>query len=344
MVGRQSQTMKKTLVGFGDVFAKPRMNETLLPYDFKQVFQYPEIPFLKGIDIRYPDCTPTHILCESGTNFAQTHFAHAAEKLLPCWSVFQMFPDLRRVLVVPEGENPYARSPWSSHLLEVMQVELGTRDWNACKVAAYVPQDGGGWNLDSGAAIDNTNRFLMRTEDALQLHVAIGFGSTIAGESSQLRIGVLDRKATRHWVESSAFIEATQRLFSNSVVEEKYLDDASPRDQAEWVHKQDVIVSPHGAQLTNLIWARRCTGIIELFPQGYYIPGFFGALASVIGGVAFAGYPQGRNPAEDTLPALSDAQVRHEIRSKPLWAESESVARFLEQLVAKQKLCALTYK
>merc|ERR1719356_1480584 len=124
-------------------------------------------------------------------------------------------------------------------------------------------------------------------------------------------------------------------VFPNASVEEQScFDDSSPEYQAEWVNKQDIIVSPHGAQLTNLIWARRCTGVMELFPQNYYIPGFFGALASVVGGVAFAGYPEGRNAADDTRPTIDDKDRREEARSKPLTSGSVSVASFLERLVA----------
>lgn len=327
---------------------KPKGNETP-SYDFRRVFRDPDIPFLKEIDVNIsadPGCTPTHIVCKSPTHFSQNHPAHAAENLLPCWSVFQRYPTLQRVIAVPGSADPYAHSPWQSHMLEIMKAGVGKNDWrgeHGCKVTGHVPERGGGFNLQSGYYKDGTDRFLMRIEDAVQLQVAIGFDTAIAGTLSQLRIGILNRRGPRHWVDTNDFIENTKKLLPNAIVEETYFEGASPRYQAEWIHKQDIILSPHGQQLVNLIWARRCVGVMELFPQGYYIPGFFGAMASVVGGVAVAGYPEGRNPADDTRPALSDGHVRGKARSTPIRVHSESVVRFLNQLVAQQKQCASQY-
>jgi hypothetical protein len=42
----------------------------------------------------------------------------------------------------------------------------------------------------------------------------------------------------------------------------------------------DIVISVHGAQLTNLIFMKPCSIIIEVFPWLYNIPSFFGSLAT----------------------------------------------------------------
>jgi hypothetical protein len=59
--------------------------------------------------------------------------------------------------------------------------------------------------------------------------------------------------------------------------------------QIETIQNADVIIAPHGAGLTNLIFAHECTAVVELFPYNYYIPGFYGALAQQRG-LAYAAW------------------------------------------------------
>jgi len=49
-----------------------------------------------------------------------------------------------------------------------------------------------------------------------------------------------------------------------------------------------VIISPHGAQLTNLIFARPCTVVVELYPRHYFMPGFYLSLAAQVGALPSA--------------------------------------------------------
>ena len=43
-----------------------------------------------------------------------------------------------------------------------------------------------------------------------------------------------------------------------------------PEEQYEAAHNADVVISPHGSQLTNFLLAPECTGVLEIFPAGFY--------------------------------------------------------------------------
>ena len=150
---------------------------------------------------------------------------------------------------------------------------------------------------------------------------------------------MLNRRSHRRWDADGAFLNRTRAAFPDATVaDEAYFEALAPAAQAAWVHAADVVVSPHGAQLSNLVFARRCTAVLELFPRHFYMPGFYLALALQAGAVAFAGYatddPEGDRPGNrnqkgrywfnrkfkyrktdanptvvaDALPALADAR------------------------------------
>jgi hypothetical protein len=52
-------------------------------------------------------------------------------------------------------------------------------------------------------------------------------------------------------------------------------------EQILFFHHHDIIISPHGAQITGIPFMKSpCSIIIELFPKGYYISYYFGSLES----------------------------------------------------------------
>lgn len=61
--------------------------------------------------------------------------------------------------------------------------------------------------------------------------------------------------------------------------------DDKPRTVAEQINifsNADVIIGPHGAAFTNILWCKPGTQLIELFPKNYYPP-YFRALSAALG-------------------------------------------------------------
>ena len=59
--------------------------------------------------------------------------------------------------------------------------------------------------------------------------------------------------------------------------------------QAKVMHSADIIISSHGAQLTNLAFVKKCTAVVELFPKNYYLY-YYQLLTLISGGMHFEGY------------------------------------------------------
>jgi hypothetical protein len=69
---------------------------------------------------------------------------------------------------------------------------------------------------------------------------------------------------------------------SSLVVSLKYFEGKNTlEDQIRFFNSIDILVSPHGAQLTGIpfLASKDCAQLIEFFPDRYYMPDFFGSLA-----------------------------------------------------------------
>jgi hypothetical protein len=175
-------------------------------------------------------------------------------------------------------------------------------------------------------------------EDALELHRKMGLSRRVSWESADhFNVGIFNRAGSRHWSGANRFIDMASREFPNAKFHEAYFDNLTFTKQARWVNSLDVIISPHGAGEMNILFARRCTGVIELSPENYYIPGWFAGLANAVGAQFYGGYPEGRNGWADTA-AKWDC-CRAQMRSAPVFAEPDSVLTALKQAVAQQTQC-----
>lgn len=59
-----------------------------------------------------------------------------------------------------------------------------------------------------------------------------------------------------------------------------YFENASFLEQFAFFASVDIVLSPHGAQLTSLVALPPCGSVLELFPKHYWIPDYFGTLAT----------------------------------------------------------------
>ena len=145
-----------------------------------------------------------------------------------------------------------------------------------------------------------------------------------ADPSKKPRVGVLNRPSVRNrkWLHGSAFaalVGADEVLF----------EQKAPAEQALWVHAHDIIVAPHGAGLSNVVFARPCTVVLELYPKHFYLPGFYLPLVADSGGLPYTGYWTER----------PDARARRGFRGRPIEASPASIAREMPRLTRAWRKC-----
>lgn len=120
-----------------------------------------------------------------------------------------------------------------------------------------------------------------------------------------------------------------------------YFKNKTFLEQVDFFAKTDIVISPHGAQLTGIPFMPDCGAVLELFPKGYYLPAFFGTLANVSNlNHAFLYLSEVDGKSEYSKFAASK-ETRLEARGAELCPPVHSVVQAVEQLVKEWKQCRM---
>ena len=302
------------------------------------------------------------------------HIPHFSQVVFPCWSILQRFPNANRSLQLRNIDLKDLTSEWILDLLQVFRdagiqvledghadadeplaatkrnvrrrldyrnnTETRSSDW----IATLNKVPSGGFpqkKHDSTFPIQNSRYFSKHSDvQTLQRYVLGDEYKSVGTVSLPLRVLLIDRAGgSREWSLSNDTASQIKKVWGDDVhVKVVSNFHGSLRDQALEMHNADIIISPHGAQLTNLAFIRPCTAVLELFPRGYYL-GYFQPLVLSAGGVSFDGYPFDRSPLLDTDTIVSDKERRVMIRKLPIKTSPESVMRAFPKLVTGVLSC-----
>jgi hypothetical protein len=98
------------------------------------------------------------------------------------------------------------------------------------------------------------------------------------------RIALLNRKGNRQILNSEEIVqELTSHLQLPYDIPEISFDSQSLYNQVDKLANIDILITPHGAQETNLIFMPSCGAVLEVLPENYYYANFFGSLAASCG-------------------------------------------------------------
>lgn len=288
-------------------------------------------------------------------SFALHHFPHFLQQAYPCWSLLQRFRPTGKHFYMVIPAKPLRHSQYIRSFLDAIK---------RSSLNVKVIYGNGSFSLHrDGCSDDSTSilatkafsdtgwdrpvkYFMNHTADLAQLQKAVLGSSFRAGPSSlvpllqTMNILILDRKgSTRDWVFATNAKDLFElKLGGDATV--NYIETFSGltlQKQAKAMHSADIIVSPHGAQLSNLVYIRPCTVVIELFPRNYYLQ-FYQALVVSANGVSYDGYPVGVNKVEETRTMLA-GDKRAETRDVRILTSPVSILEALPGLISASSQC-----
>ena len=137
-----------------------------------------------------------------------------------------------------------------------------------------------------------------------------------------------------------------------------YFETATFDEQIESIMTTDILVSPHGAQLTSLAFLRSapCGTLLEIFPSDYCIPYFFGSLTKS-SNLRYAYVTVNNNTTSEeidegnqlfnftteqqtaTCTVSSAFQERVQARKRQLCPSIEPIVHAVQQLVREWQTC-----
>jgi hypothetical protein len=112
--------------------------------------------------------------------------------------------------------------------------------------------------------------------------------SSTVTQRRSIKLGILNRKNDRILENTKEIMQADLRQNRSFSISQFILDDKKLVEQVTIIRKLDILLTVHGAGVTNIAWLRPCSIVLEVFPYGYYIPNYFGTLAEKSGSIYFS--------------------------------------------------------
>ena len=114
--------------------------------------------------------------------------------------------------------------------------------------------------------------------------------SVVLMDETVLRIGLVNRLGNRKVGNMDQLQKAIQRMYPDCIVERANMEGMTPLQQFTWWSRQSIVILPHGAGSTNLVFLKAGSAIIEIFPPHYYWRGFW-ALSKTLNGHYYGYFP-----------------------------------------------------
>ena len=289
--------------------------------------------FLVGLDTLDPQNEGICRLPEGcGPNCV--HFPHVAQFLLKCFSYWNQQPaktTQQRILVTSlVNENPwkpfFRPAKFNRALILLLYRRFGVRIVNSDPYNNSVIGSDDWDSYTWGDPVQDTKAWrdvIVPRQRSIQC--------------SSPRIRILNRRKTR----SIRNVEDVSQYLESHLglpVSIFYFEKATFSQQVNWISTADILVSPHGAQLTTLSVLPPCASVLELFPVGYYTPKFFGSLAAASLHDHYTAY-NGMDARAEMHNFYENHTQRVMARSVNFCLRPQDIAPMVEEMLQKWRTC-----
>jgi hypothetical protein len=266
-----------------------------------------------------------------------SHFPHASQVLLPCWSYFcrvrEQTPDTRCGFWLDSDKLKLSKG-WVEGLVTAMN----------CSVTDTQPV-----NLQISLRPNNTRPFqwFQNPSDAMTLreltvgpltlnsHPRIGLIQRLKAKREGYRRHFRKRKGNRHINNLPDIQGSIEQAFQNATVDIACMERMSFAEQAEWWSRHDVVVAAHGAAVTNLIFMRDNASVVELYPDHYYPIDFYRSLCESVGVQHHGWYNGVADPEADYREHCRNVKDRNLYRNVDLTPSVEQVVELVRRAIDK---------
>lgn len=239
-------------------------------------------------------------MCKLRQNGNYAHFPHMMQQFTRCFSFYQIFSSYDRYLYMYTHVHATSRGAdlFNKGMFAILQdifnvtvvYDFEALDEDTLLVKPFYDM-GLTESLQQGIVFQSKDHAKV-FRDKVQAYYGIESGGCKPQKTEPV-IGILNRKpsSNRTIINLERFETYLGKLTSHPV-QVKYFEGTTFMEQITFMSNIDILISPHGAQLTSLNFMPPCGGVFELFPPGYYLPHFFGPLATTSGllhGYAYTG-------------------------------------------------------
>lgn len=273
---------QEQLVREGRPVTKLKSNEGCTPDPHQTVNKVPGV-FENYMYIdRNVSSDKTPVVCKFRTDQAHLkHFAHAMQQLYGCYSFYQQHSGRTpKILTLPQKlKSHFDSNFFLKGFLQLMHEQMEVvilspisfqeqyQDYVLADIT-YIP---GGYIISH---VKELNQMVQKY---------LSISSDSPSQTNNPRIGILNRRPSvgRSIQNTETIVNAVvaHNVSHHRHISVDYFEGKSFADQVRFFQNIDILVSPHGAQLTGLPFLSECGQLLEIFPNNYLIPAFYGSLA-----------------------------------------------------------------
>jgi Glycosyltransferase 61 len=155
------------------------------------------------------------------------------------------------------------------------------------------------------------------------------------------RITILNRslKSGRKLLNAEELVASIEATYPNQTAAIVYFEGMSFLDQVQVFLTSDIVMTPHGAQLTGIPFLPPCSSVLEFFPRDYLVADYFGSLAAA-SGIDHSFFYLGN----DTIPESKQYHyfVDAKYRNNTQCPQMEQVMAALANLIRNWNSCCST--
>jgi hypothetical protein len=256
-----------------------------------------------------------------------THFPHAAEALLPCWSWWRRWKVVSQCGIILLDDLYLPRDSWHHQLVHLV--------WK-CSVERFrLYREPRQLRLQQSQPPNRTHplgdhpfhiyytpslywknprygyiRYLDRPQDAWALRrYMISDSEIVKWKQGVLQIGILQRSQSRSILHLPQLLQYLQTQIPDAnltVLHSSSSAFVSIHQQAHWFATKDIIIGSHGAAMMNCLFIVPKTIVMQLYPPNYFFQSLE-PLIELVGGIALDWY-EGTDPHYDWRRAVRDRQ------------------------------------
>jgi Glycosyltransferase 61 len=202
-----------------------------------------------------------------------------------CWSWWIANPDQKPVLIF-QHDDQTKRSTFLMDFLHVLEQEIKLRVVESHDGPYVQAKDTGLWDND----IEITDFAIIDPARMLRQVFAPHIPDLVPDPPCDTRLGrtpkiaILNRKVKsgRNLMNARKLATSIEEIFPGQSVPIIYFEGKTMLEQVKFFMETDIVVSPHGAQLTAMAFMKNCSTLVELFPKNYVAADYFGSLAASI--------------------------------------------------------------
>ena len=293
------------------------------------------------------------------------HFPHTMQQLYRCWSWWRLrrtrFADETPVLIFPRSTMP--ENEFLQGFVAALQARIGLEVWTPQQFHQKHRQQHLEHNMVQPRVpnnrVDPVNIFGMQdpTRPYYALHqVDDGrvLRDTILGRphradddgqcgdsTGKPRIAILNRHAHREWLNADAVAERLLQYAAKDEIPIAFFESNTTFiEQISFFRHVDVLLSPHGAQLTGLPFMPDCGSVLEVFPAGYYLPHFFGSLALASNlRHGYISLTQTGDWRAESVQVMPNQTARQRVRNQQLCPDVDVIEDGVTKLIDGWKKC-----